>query len=390
MREDFGAFVPGTSVRIAGRKGGPLSGLTFAAKDLFDVAGHVTGGGNPDWGRTHPVPTQHSWAVGALLDAGATLIGKTISCEISLGILGFHQFYGTPDNPRAPGCMPGGSSSGSAAAVAGGLCDTALGTDSGGSVRVPASLCGLYGLRPTHGRISFAGGVTQSPSFDTPGWFARDAATFARVAEVMLGVPVPKVASARLLVAEDCFSVCDAGVAEALRPAVARVAAVLGTEPARMSLGQGELAAWMDQRGILQRGETWKTFQPWIDAVNPCFAFNVGRNLAAASAITPAQIAVAQVVRERVRERARALLEGGAILCLPTTPYTAPRADMPLPMIDAHADRLGLLTSFAGLAGLPQLNLPLGELFGKPIGLSIIAWRGGDERLVAIARALEA
>jgi amidase len=256
------------------------------------------------------------------------------------------------------------------------LCDTALGTDSSGSVRVPASLCGLYGLRPTHGRISFAGGVTQSPSFDTPGWFARDAATFARVAEVMLGVPIPEVAPAKLLLAEDCFEVCDAGVAEALRPAVARVAAVLGGEPVRMSLGQGELAAWMDQRGILQRGETWKTFQPWIDAVNPCFAFNVARGLAAASAITPAQIAVAQVVRERVRERARALLEGGAILCMPTTPYTAPRADMPLHMIDAHADRLGLLTSFAGLARLPQLNLPLGEVFGKPIGLSIIAWRG--------------
>ncbi len=390
MREDFGAFVPGTAVRIAGAPGGPLAGMRFAAKDLYDVAGHVTGGGNPDWGRTHPVPAQHAWAVEALLGAGAELIGKTISCEISLGILGFHQFFGTPDNPRAPGCMPGGSSSGSAAAVAGGLCDTALGTDSGGSVRVPASLCGLYGLRPTHGRISFAGGVVQSPSFDTPGWFARDADTFARVAAVMLGAAIPAAAPAPLLLAEDAFAACDPGIAEALRPAVARLEAVLGGAARRITLAGDELPVWNEQRTILQRAETWQTFKGWIDAVNPCFGFNVARNLANASAITPAQVAVGQVVRARVRDRARALLEGGAILCLPTTPFTAPPAEMPLHRIDDFSNRVGLLTSFAGLAGLPQLSLPLGEVGGKPIGVSIIAWRGGDERLVAIARALEA
>ena len=133
--------------------GGPLAGLTFAAKDLFDVAGHPTGGGNPDWARHNPVPTRHAWAVQRLLDAGATLIGKTITDEVSLGILGENPFDGTPVNIRAPGRVPGGSSSGSAAAVAAGLCDTALGTDTGGSVRVPASFCGLYGIRPTHGRL---------------------------------------------------------------------------------------------------------------------------------------------------------------------------------------------------------------------------------------------
>src|SRR5438067_4342630 len=138
--DDFGAFVPGQQFRIEGRAGGPLSGLTFAAKDLFDVAGHPTGGGNEDWAKTHPVPERHAWAVQTLLDAGATLIGKTITDEVSLGILGENPFYGTPVNPRAPGRVPGGSSSGSAAAVAAGICDTALGTDTGGSVRVPARL----------------------------------------------------------------------------------------------------------------------------------------------------------------------------------------------------------------------------------------------------------
>ena len=142
MTEDIGAFVPGPRAHIEGRSGGPLAGLTFAAKDLFDVAGVPTGGGNHDWPTGRPVPTRHAWAVQALLDGGATLVGKTITDEVSLGILGENAFDGTPINVRAPGRVPGGSSSGSAAAVAAGLCDTALGTDTGGSVRVePPRVC---------------------------------------------------------------------------------------------------------------------------------------------------------------------------------------------------------------------------------------------------------
>src|SRR5881394_4520796 len=199
--DDFGAFVPGQKFRIEGRAGGPLSGLTFAAKDLFDVAGHPTGGGNPDWARTNPVPERHAWAVQRLLDSGADLIGKTITDEVSLGILGENPFYGTPANPRAPDHVPGGSSSGSAAAVAAGLCDTALGTDTGGSVRVPASFCGLYGIRPTHGRLPLTGMLPQAPTSDTTGWFARDAETFARVSSVMLGEPIPTALPTSLVVA---------------------------------------------------------------------------------------------------------------------------------------------------------------------------------------------
>src|SRR5258707_8379649 len=176
MAEDFGAFVPGQRFRIEGSSGGPLAGLTFAAKDLFDVAGRPTGGGNPDWARANPVPTRHAWAVQTLLDAGAELTGKTVTDEVSLGILGENPFNGTPVNPRAPGHVPGGSSSGSAAAVAAGLCDTALGTDTGGSVRVPSSFCGLYGIRPTHGRLDLAGMMQQAPTSDTTGLFVRHAA----------------------------------------------------------------------------------------------------------------------------------------------------------------------------------------------------------------------
>src|SRR5271155_5406960 len=227
--DDINAFVPGPRVHIEGRPGGPLSGLTFAAKDLFDVAGHPTGGGNPDWAKYNAIPTRHAWAVQRLLDAGATLIGKTITDEVSLGIVGENAFYGTPINSRAPDRVPGGSSSGSAAAVAAGLCDTALGTDTGGSVRVPASFCGLYGIRPTHGRLNLTGMLPQAPSSDTTGWFARDAATFARVSSAMLGEAPAATLPHTLLIAVDAFGFADPEVSSALQPMVDKLRRLIGS-----------------------------------------------------------------------------------------------------------------------------------------------------------------
>src|SRR4051812_16851467 len=228
ITDELGAFVPGQIFRVAGRAGGPLSGLTFAAKDLFDVAFRPTGGGNPDWARTHPVPERHAWAVQTLLDAGADLIGKTITDEVSLGILGENPFEGTPTNPRAPGHVPGGSSAGSAAAVASGICDIALGTDTGGSVRVPASFCGIYGIRPTHGRLDLTGMMAQAPSSDTTGWFARDAETFARASSVMLGEAIPDTLPRRLVIAGDAFAFADPDTQAALEPLATRLRGLVG------------------------------------------------------------------------------------------------------------------------------------------------------------------
>src|SRR5438876_2015331 len=241
--DEIGAFVPGQQFRVEGKPRGPLSGLSFAAKDLFDVAGRPTGGGNPDWARSHPIPTRHAWAVQTLLDAGAAVIGKTVTDEVSLGILGENPFDGTPTNPRAPGHVPGGSSSGSAAAVAAGLCDTALGTDTGGSVRVPASFCGLCGIRPTHGRLDLTGMMRQAPTSDTTGWFARDAATFARVSAVMLGEAIPAALPTSLVVAVDTFGFADANVAAALQPMVQRLAALIGHSREDIMAPQG-LSVW--------------------------------------------------------------------------------------------------------------------------------------------------
>jgi len=388
MSDDIGAFVPGQRFRIEARTGGPLSGLTFAAKDLFDVAGHPTGGGNEDWGKTHPVPERHAWAVQTLLDAGATLIGKTITDEVSLGILGENPFYGTPINPRAPGRVPGGSSSGSAAAVGAGICDTALGTDTGGSVRVPASFCGLYGIRPTHGRLDLSGMMQQAPSSDTTGWFARDAETFARVSAVMLGEPTPDEMPKRLVLATDAFAFAEPDTAAALEPLVQKLAALIGREVRHEAMAPPGLAAWARAQRTIQPYEAWQTFQEWLDRANPRFAFQVARNLVLGSMIPAAERAWADLVREEARGRMRQLLPPGTILCLPTTPFPAPLRGEPLSALDAARDRILALCAHGGLTGVPQVTIPGATVDGLPVGLSILGARGTDATLVATARAL--
>src|SRR5712671_3391861 len=167
-------------------KDGPLRDLCFAVKDLIDVAGHPTGCGNPTWLATHPPASVSAVCVEQLLAAGAQCEGKTITDELAFSLLGENHFYGTPLNPSAPDRVPGGSSSGSASAVACGLVDFALGTDTGGSVRVPASNCGIWGWRPSHGLISVAGVMPFSPTLDTVGVFARSAETLQRIARALL------------------------------------------------------------------------------------------------------------------------------------------------------------------------------------------------------------
>ncbi len=389
MNDEIGAFVPGPRVRIEGRLGGPLSGLTFAAKDLFDVAGVPTGGGNHDWPTGRPLPSRHSWAVQTLLDAGATLIGKTITDEVSLGILGENAFDGTPVNVRAPGRVPGGSSSGSAAAVAAGVCDTALGTDTGGSVRVPASFCGLYGIRPTHGRIDVAGMMPQAPSSDTTGWFARDATTFARVSSVMLGEAVPEVLPGRLVVAVDAFGFADPEVAAALQPMVRKLATLVGSSREEVMAPPG-LSVWARAQRTLQPVEAYATFKTWLDERNPRFAFSVARGLVMGSMIPESDRVWATLMRQEARGRMAWLLPAGTILCLPTTPFPAPLRGLPLSTLDPMRDRITCLCAQGGLAGHPQVNIPGATVDGLPVGLSIIGPRGSDAMLVAVARALEA
>jgi amidase len=387
MPDPINALVPGPRIRIEGAPDGPLRGLTFAAKDLFDVAGCPTGGGNHDWARSNPVPTRHAWAVQRLLDAGATLIGKTITDEVSLGILGENAFDGTPLNTKAPDRVPGGSSSGSAAAVAAGLCDTALGTDTGGSVRVPASFCGLYGIRPTHGRLDLSGMLPQAPSSDTTGWFARDTETFARVSSVLLREPIPTKLPSRLIVAVDAFGFADPDVAAALRLMVERLAALVGDAREEMLAPQG-LSVWSRAQRTLQPAEAWRTFRRWVERDNPRMAFNVARGLIAGSQINEADREWAELMRQEACARMAYLLPPGTILCLPTTPFPAPKRGLPLPVLGPLRSRISCLCSHGGLTGVPQVSIPGAEVNGLPVGLSIVGGRGSDAMLVAVARAM--
>jgi amidase len=382
-------FVAGPPARIAGAPGGPLAGLTFAAKDLFDVAGYPTGGGNPDWARRQPLPSRHAWAVQRLLDAGATLVGKTITDEVSLGILGENPFDGTPLNPQAPAHVPGGSSSGSASAVAQGLCDTALGTDTGGSVRVPASFCGLYGIRPTHGRLDLTGMMAQAPTSDTTGWFARDAETFARVSAVLLDEPIlPSSLPSTLIVAVDAFGLADVETAAALQPMVQTLAALVGYVREDLLAPPG-LSVWARAQRTLQPYEAWLTFKDWIDRDNPRLQFSVARGLIAGGAIPESERQWAALMRAEARARLAWLVPPGAILCMPTTPFPAPRKGLSLAALEPLRARITCLAAHGGLTGVPQVSLPGTTVDGRPVGLSIVGARGQDASLVAVAKAME-
>ena len=383
-----GPFVPGGEVRIDGRAGGPLDGLTFAAKDLFDVAGLPTGGGNPDWPGADAPADRHAWAVETLLEAGAALIGKTVTDEVSLGIFGESAFYGTPVNPAAPDRVPGGSSSGSASAVASGLCDTALGSDTGGSVRVPSSFCGLYGIRPTWGRLDLRGMMPQAPSSDTTGWFARDAETFARVSAVLLQEAVPEALPSRLLVAVDAFGFADGEVAEALGPTVERLGGIVGASE-DVTMAPPGLSAWARAQRVLQPWEAWLTFRDWLDRRNPRMAYSVARNLVRGADIAEAARLWASMLRAEARARLTHLLPPGTVLCLPTTPFPAPPKDLSISEQEVLRTRISVLASHGGLTGVPQVNLPGAAVDGLPVGLSILGGHGTDASLVALALAME-
>ena len=383
------AFCKDTNAYLAGPEGRPLSDLKYAAKDIFDVAGFVTGGGNPDWKATQPPADQHAWIVETLLNAGATMVGKTHTDELTRGILGENAHYGTPINSRALGRVPGGSSSGSAAAVAGGLVDFALGSDTGGSVRIPASFCGLWGLRPTHDRIPLEGILKQASSYDTIGWFTRDAATYAQVAQVVFQTSLPDTSPTRIIIAQDLFDEADENVSAALLPIAEKIAAMVGSS-ATVKLAPNGLAEWSAQQNVLQSKEAWDTVKDWVDQVNPRFSFWVSERYQFAINLTDAQIDEAAAVRDSLRMRMDEVFADGGFLCLPTAVVPAPLRGLPASAKKDVQSRLSRLTCIAGTTGRPQLSMPLGEVNGMPVGISIMGDRGSDEQLIGFACSVEA
>jgi amidase len=384
---ELGALVPHGRIRVDGAKAGPLSGLTFMAKDLFDVAGHGTSAGNPDWLATHPPAKAHAWAVQALLDAGAMLTGKTITDELAYGLTGRNVHYGAPINPAAPDRITGGSSSGSVSAVAGSLADFALGSDTGGSVRIPASYCGVLGIRPTHGRIPTTGVVDLAPSFDTVGWFARDGGLMERVGRVLLRDNASGASPARLIVAEDLFALADKDVAAALEPTLKKAKALAGkTETARVF--RADAADYREAQRLIQAYEAWQADGKWITQHKPKLGPDVQERFTIASKIAEADLAGPRKLRAEFAAALAELLADGAVLCLPTSPGPAPRRDASLEALGDVRVRTMTLTCVAGLTRLPQISVPAGAVDGAPVGLSFIAASGRDTMLLALARAI--
>jgi amidase len=380
------AFMPYPAAPVAHAEEGPLQGLTFAAKDLFDVAGYPTGCGSPHMLAMSGIKTRTAPTVQRLLNAGARLVGKTITDELAFSLSGKNAHFGTPVNGGAPARIPGGSSSGSASAVSSRLCDFALGTDTGGSVRGPASHCGLFGIRPTHGRVSLEGCHDLAPSFDTAGYFTRDGATFSRVGEVLLGGdadPLPE--KPRLLIAKDAFALLERPVREALQPAVNQVEALLGSSEEMDVAAEGFTSLYWAMRYIQSR-EAWAVNGAMIDRFQPPLGPGVADRFVFSRDVTDVQVAEAQVIRSAFRRRLQAMVGQDAVLVLPTMPDVAPLLSESDDALNDYRNNALKLLCLSVLSGLPQVSMPLASRLGAPLGLSVMGPAGSDMSLVGLAQ----
>jgi amidase len=369
---------------LKGAASGPLAGLSAVVKDMYDIAGERTGCGSPEWLAAHQPATRNSLPVQKILNAGATIIGKTVCDEYFYSVSGANAHYGTPVNVRAPGRLPGGSSAGSAAACGAGLCDFALGSDTGGSVRVPASFNGIYGLRPTHERIEHSGVVDMAPSFDVPGWFAATPGVFRKVGAVLLDNRRVAVEIDRVVVLEDAFAQAEEPVADLLRTLLEFMSDDLpGMAHGRIT--PDGFDPWREAFRIVQAYETWQTFGAFITKHKPNLGPGVKERMQFASTVTRAQADASRDVVIKARDHIRQIAVPGTILALPTSPSIAPKIETSGPELEEFRTRVMRLTCTSGISGLPQMNVPAGTINGCPIGLSFIGWAGGDEALLDLA-----
>ncbi|MGO4328468.1 amidase [Cupriavidus sp. 2TAF22] len=382
------AFMPYPAADVPNAPSGPLHGLTFAAKDLFDVAGYPTGGGNPHVLALSGIKTGTAPAVQRLLDAGAAFVGKTHTDELAFSMNGKNAHYGSPVNGAAPGRITGGSSSGSASAVSNRLCDFALGSDTGGSVRAPASHCGLYGIRPTHGRISLERTLALAESLDTCGFFARDIGTFSRVADVLLGTDSRPLPSApRLLLAEDLFRLPTAPALDALLPVVGRIEAALG-KAAPVAVADRPIEdIWWAFRYV-QGWEAWQADGELIEQYGLQLGPDVAGRFAFSKGVTAAQFEASSALRRAVTAHIGALLGDDGVLLMPSMPDIAPLSDADGDTLEDYRNRSSQILCLAPLTGFPQMSLPLSGRAGAPLGLSLMGPAGSDRSLIAFAQSL--
>jgi amidase len=393
------AFV--TTFDIPPTGSGPLNGLRFAVKDTIDIADFKTGCGNPAWRDSHPAAVAHAVCVEQLLRAGARCVGKTISDELALSLLGENHFYGTPLNANAPDCVPGGSSSGSASAVACGLVDFALGTDTGGSTRVPASNCGIWGFRPSHDSVSVAGVNPLAPSFDTVGVLARSADVLAKVELVLLAdASVSPNRTTTIHFIREAFALADAEVQEAFSEPTRLLCEVFCGAARETSLQElvpdeagHSFGTWAETFCMIQWAEIQSCLGAWIANAEPEFGPEIAASFQLVKELDRRCLAEAIQRREQYCRSLHESIASDDLLCIPTTPALAPRKGDPPARSSGgsgYYPRTLALTSVAGMGRLPQVSLPIADSDGIPVGLSLLARRGQDVLLLKMAKSLAA
>ncbi|EKF42366.1 amidase [Nitratireductor indicus C115] len=387
-RDALNAFLDYEDVPVANSADGPLAGTTLGVKDIFDVAGYPTVGGQPSRLKEFPPAGETASAVQILLDAGARFIGKTQTDELTYSMMGMNAHYPAPVNRAAPQRVTGGSSSGSAAAVAGGLADIAVGSDTNGSIRAPASFCGLIGLRTTHGRIPLQGAMPLAPSFDTFGWFARDAATYAKVGELLLGEDpheAPLTRPVRIAELEAClFGEAERSVYAGM---LGKVLHQFERQPAFLALplAPERLTAAFRE---LQAYEAWQTHGDFITRAEPKLGPGVKERFEAASRIDRSAFDMARGTRANFIQDFAALFDDDMVLIMPTQPTAAPMKSATAAELDSYRSLTAPLSALAGMLGWPQITIPLGRVHEAPFGISLLAPAGSDRQLIRLAAAI--
>ena len=368
---------------------GSLAGLRLGVKDLFHIAGLPTAAGNPDWLASHAIPEHTSPVVTQLLDAGAELIGKTQTDELAYSLNGLNIHYGAPINPRSPERLPGGSSSGSAVAVAAGDIDIGLGTDTGGSIRVPASYNGLFGIRTSHGLISSEQMVPLAPLFDTVGWLTRDANTLAQVGEVLLPDNLSRNFERSSLRIALLLPLQNGALWTPAHKAWLNEQPMLhGFKPQgfkSVMLNSDWLTRASQCFRTLQGRSIWQTHGEWISQNQPTFAPDIHARFQWCATLTDADQTAAEIERASLQVDIDSWFADVDLILLPTTPGAAPLLGADFNWMDSYRSQLMGLTAPAGLAGLPQVHLPVLNDQGAPCGVSLLGKRGSDKALLQLA-----
>jgi len=357
---------------------GPLAGVRVAVKDLFAVAGQVVGAGNPTRERSARTEAAHAPAVRALLDAGADVTGIARTDEFAYALAGRNAHFGSPPNGADPARIGGGSTSGSTSAVALGQADLGLGTDTAGSLRVPSSYQGLWGIRTTHGTVSRDGLLPLAQSFDTVGWVARSAAVLAAALDVSAPASDTAVDDGALLVSDALLDAAD--------PATARAFAAWAADADRplRPVVLPDLDDLAETLRVVQAAEAWRNHGRWVTEHPGALGADVAERFAAAAAVTTDEEAAARARLPELRDRVREAV-GPGVLCLPTVPGPAPLRTATGPDVLATRRATLRMTAVAGIGGLPAVSAPLLRVDGAPVGVCLVGAAGSDRALLAVA-----